>query len=131
MDNVLLGITYSEFDNKVGPKLRYSKPPDLIIKDFEALSDYVIVGKHLCEKIISIRSDDLIFLNHAVALENAKYDRNTLLFSFGFVLSISASDDVIESFESILRKISSVFVSIEVILYMYITIYRLFVKHEI
>lgn len=115
--NVLLGITYSEFDNIVGPQLRYCYPSDIITKDFEALSDYVIVGKHLCEKILSIRTEELIFLNHAVALENSKYDRNTLLFSFGFVLRIDASDDAIEAFESILRKISSVFVSIEVSAY--------------
>lgn len=111
--DALLGVTYSEFDNKVGPQLRFSWPVDIIQRDFESLSDYVIVGKHLCGKILTIRNDDLIFVNHSIALENSKYDRNTLLFSFGFVLRRDTADEIIEAYEAILRKISSTFVSLE------------------
>lgn len=53
----LLGITYSEFDNKVGPRLLYSYPSGILSSEtFETLSDYVIVGKHLCNKIIAIKT---------------------------------------------------------------------------
>ena len=53
----LLGITYSEFDNKVGPRLLFSYPNGVISSEtFETLSDYVIVGKHLCNKIIAIKT---------------------------------------------------------------------------
>ena len=60
-NNGLLGITYSEFDNKVGPRLLYSYPSDVISSEtFETLSDYVIVGKHLCNKIIAIKTGTII-----------------------------------------------------------------------
>jgi len=69
----LLGVTYSEFDNAVGPQLLYKYPEDAILPDtFEAVSEYVIVGKHLCEKIIMVKVDNIKFLNYSVAIENSK-----------------------------------------------------------
>ena len=83
----LRGVTYSEFDNKVGPRLKFQYPPNAISSDeFEAFADYVIVGKHLCGKIITVRNDSVQFVNYSVAIDNRKYDRNTLLFAVGFVL---------------------------------------------
>lgn len=71
--NQLLGVTYSEFDNTVGPQLLYEYPKGAIsLDDFEAVSEYVIVGKHLCEKIIMIKLGDIKFLNFSVAVENSK-----------------------------------------------------------
>ena len=107
----LRGITYSEFDNIVGPQLRFSYPPDLLpMEAFEPLSDYAIVGKHLCGKIILVKTEDLQFVNYSVSIENSKYERNTLLFSFGFVLD---RDVAPEPYEPLLRKLSSVMVSLE------------------
>jgi hypothetical protein len=109
----LLGVTYSEFDNIVGPKLLYSHPSNVLSKaEFENLSDYVIVGKHLCGKIIAIKTDALQFLNYSVAIDNVKYERNALLFSFGFVLG---RDVEMEPYEPILRKLSSMFLNLEVL----------------
>ena len=115
----LLGITYSEFDNKVGPRLLYAYPSGILSSEtFETLSDYVIVGKHLCNKIIAIKTDDFQFINYSVAIDNSKYERNTLLFSFGFILS---NDDDLKSnglskecYEQVLRKISIVFLNLEI-----------------
>lgn len=108
----LRGITYSEFDNVVGPKLRFSYPPDVLPKEtFEPLSDYVIVGKHLCDKIILVKTQELQFLNYSVSIDNPKYERNTLLFSFGFVLDVDVPS---EPYEPLLRKLSTVMVSLEV-----------------
>ena len=51
----LLAITFSEFDNKVGPKLKYSYPTDVLSNDvFESFADYVIMSKQLCEKVIIV-----------------------------------------------------------------------------
>jgi hypothetical protein len=84
---LLRGVTYSEFDNKVGPRLKFQYPPDAISSDdFESMAEYVIVGKHLCGKIITVRNEDIQFVNYSVAIDNPKYDRNTLLFAVGFVL---------------------------------------------
>ena len=56
-------------------------------KHFEALSDYV--DKNLCGKIISVKvKDEIHFMNYPMALHNPKYGRNTLLFSFGFILDV-------------------------------------------
>ena len=53
----LLAITFSEFDNKVGPKLKYSYPSDVLSNDvFESFADYVIMSKQLCEKVIIVVS---------------------------------------------------------------------------
>lgn len=69
----LLGVTYSQFDNTVGPQLLYEYPKGTISPDaFEAVSEYVIVGKHLCEKIIMVKVDNIKFLNFSVAIENSK-----------------------------------------------------------
>lgn len=108
----LRGVTYSEFDNIVGPQLRYMYPPDAITPEaFESLSHYVIVGKHLYNKIITVKTESFQFVNYAAAIENVKYERNTLLFSFGFVLSEEADT---EPFEPILRKLSSTLIAMEV-----------------
>ena len=108
----MLGITYSEFDNHVGPQLRFSYPVGVLNKEnFETLSDYAIVGKHLCNKIIVVKTDELQFVNYSVFIDNAKYERNTLLLSFGFVLERDIETD---PFEPVLRKLSSVMVSLEV-----------------
>jgi hypothetical protein len=46
--NCLRGITYSEFDNIVGPQLRFQYPPHMLSKEtFEDVSSYVIVGVYL------------------------------------------------------------------------------------
>jgi hypothetical protein len=113
----LLGITYSEFDNVMGPKLTCCYPENVLVingrDEFEAtLSDYAIVGKHLCEKIISIRTEKMQFMSYSTALENSKYSRNTLMFSFGFVLTNDANSS---PFEIILKKVSSAFVAAEVV----------------
>ena len=111
-DVQLLGITYSEFDNKVGPQLKYSYPLDVLSKEaFEAYSDYVIVSKQLCEKIIVVAFDDIQFLNYSVAIDNVKYHRNALLFAFGFVLLKGVN---VEPYCAVLEKISSTFVNLEV-----------------
>jgi hypothetical protein len=108
----ILGITYSQFDNIVGTKLMCSYPKDVLSTDlFESISDYVIVGKNLSGKTIMIQMDGIKYLNLSICVENSKYERNSLLYAFGFVLT-SETDS--EMFEPILRKLSSSFLALEV-----------------
>ena len=80
----MIGITYSEFDNIVGPQLQHSYPSDVLSAEtFETLSDYAIVGMHLCNKFIVVKMGDIQFLSFSVNINNAKYHRNSLLFSCG------------------------------------------------
>lgn len=106
------GVTYSQFDNHLGPKLLFSYPADAISNEvFESLSDYAIVGKHFCDKTITVKLGDIQFLNYSVAIENAKYVRNTIMFSFGMVLDVNVDS---EPYEAILRKVSETFQTLEV-----------------
>lgn len=107
----LLGVTYSQFDNVVGPQLLYAYPDVMSKECFESLSDYVIVGRHLCNKVIIVKTDQLQFANFSLGIENTKYERNALLFSFGFVLSV---DVATEPFEPILRKVATTLLQLEV-----------------
>lgn len=107
-----LAITFAEFDNHAGPQLRYSYPPDIITKEaFEPVSDYVILGKHLCERVITIKLEKWQLLSYPIAIENSKYERNTLSFSFGFVLSHGAKS---AEYGKVLKNIGSFFQDIEV-----------------
>lgn len=109
----LLAITYSEFDNQVGPQLKYSYPPDFMTKDtFEAISDYIIVGKHLCDRLITFKQDHWQMLSYSVAIENTKYERNSLSFAFGFVMALETKHT--EDYGKLLKKIVTTFVDLEV-----------------
>lgn len=119
------GVTFSQFDNHVGPRLIYSYPPNVLSQEeFESLSDYAIVGKHLCEKILAIKANNIQFLNYSIAIENTKYERNTILFSFGFVLEEDVDPD---PFTEVLKKVASTFVTLEVYSTEYI-VYRVQVQ---
>ena len=109
----LLGITYTEFDNRVGPQLRFQYPPDVINKEtFEDVSSYVIVGKHLSERIITVVIDNQrLFMNYSVLIDNAKYDRNTLHLAIGFILE---NNENIEIYESCLRKFARTLIALEI-----------------
>jgi len=107
----MLGITYSEFDNIVGPQLQYSYPPKVLSEDtFETLSDYAIVGSHLCNKSIVVKTEDIQFLSYSAIINQKKYHRNTLIFSCGVVLE---RDVDIEPYEPLLRKLSLALQSLE------------------
>lgn len=73
MSNPFLGITYSEFDNIVGPRLLFQYPDNIISSEtFENINDFVIVGSHLNGKIIGINIGDIHYMNCSVAIDNQK-----------------------------------------------------------
>lgn len=112
MKNELLAITYSEFDNIAGPTMRHCFPPDTITKEaFEPISDYVILGKHLCNKLITVKQDKWQLMSYPIAIENDKYERNTLSFSFSFVLSVNCR---INEYGKVLKSLATYFQEIEV-----------------
>jgi len=107
----MLGITYSEFDNIVGPQLQYSYPPKVLSEDtFETLSDYAIVGSHLCNKSIVVKTEDIQFVSYSAIINQKKYHRNTLIFSCGVVLERNVD---FEPYEPLLRKLSLALQSLE------------------
>jgi nitrogen permease regulator 2-like protein len=70
---MLLATLYAEFDNEVGPRLLFQYPEGYVTdKTFETLSDFIILGKHLCEKIVVIKYENHQIVNFCVAIENSK-----------------------------------------------------------
>ena len=108
----ILGLTYSEFDNFVGPQLRYAYPVNCLSgEEFERLSDYVIVDKHLTNKMIVVQTENFQFANYSLIINNSKYDRNALLFAFGV---LTKKDFDLNLIEIILKKVSYTLFSMEV-----------------
>ena len=112
MDSGLKGVTFSLFHNEAGTQLLYMYPPNVISNDeFQKIVDHEVVGTDICNKVIVIKLDSYQFLYCSAAIENPKYERNVLLFSFGFIMRSNFSTS---SFEKILHKVTDMFVSLEV-----------------
>lgn len=83
----LESIFFSEFDNRVGRTLAFQEPPHVISpEEFDAISDYLIPKPQLCDQLIMLRSADRAVMCWPVCLEDAKYERNALMFSLGLVV---------------------------------------------
>lgn len=92
------GIFYAEFDNHVGPTIRSIYPNDILTKEYsEILSEYIILEKHLNEEVISLNYDKLCCMFICTNLNDKKYERNTLSFSIGFLLSPNVNNSLNQS----------------------------------
>ena len=86
------GIFYSEFDNIAGPQIIYQYPCNCItIEEFDSLSDYIIIDKPLCHRIITVFRPTHTILGYPVCIEDEAYDRNAFLFHIGFVVTSNVS----------------------------------------
>ncbi|CAM9426561.1 unnamed protein product, partial [Phaeothamnion confervicola] len=111
---LLLCVFYSEFDNVTGPKICFQAPQDFLPADkFDGVSDYVIVGKALCQKLISVHAYGYKIVGHPMCIQDEKYDRNALLFNIAFVFHGEASAEDIEPYHPALRKIAITLAAIE------------------
>eukprot|EP00639_Heterosigma_akashiwo_P031127 CAMPEP_0194670098 /NCGR_PEP_ID=MMETSP0295-20121207/4989_1 /TAXON_ID=39354 /ORGANISM="Heterosigma akashiwo, Strain CCMP2393" /LENGTH=220 /DNA_ID=CAMNT_0039553235 /DNA_START=35 /DNA_END=694 /DNA_ORIENTATION=+ len=108
----LKGIFYSEFDNVAGPVILFQYPEGTIPAEvFDGISDFVIIHKDLCERVITLCTDGLKVMGYPVVIENEKYHRNTLSFNIGFVFS--QDDQTTDSYTPLLRKLGQTFKAIE------------------
>ena len=87
----LAGLFFVEFHTQYGRTLAFQQPCVLLSDVFDAISDYLIPKPALCGQLIVIREVDGTVLCRPMCLENAKYDRNALLFSLGMV--VKPTDD--------------------------------------
>lgn len=78
---------------------------------FDAVSDYCITGHELADHIICVSTHNLHILTMPTVLYNERYDRNSLLFSVGFV--IRGKEDA-RPFRPLLFKIVSTMKTLEV-----------------
>jgi hypothetical protein len=115
---LLSGIVYSEFDNHVGPVIRFSYPETILTKeDIEIVSEYIVLEKHLCNEVILINHEKLQFLLICMNIDNKKYFRNSFTFSFAFVLSnqsLQQNDIDVKCYHRILKSLTTFFYDLEV-----------------
>lgn len=72
-------------------------------KEFETISDFVITKKELCSKIVIIKQHGKVIMGYPIAIENNKYQRNSLFFTFGFVFE---QEGDISPYKHALRKLA-------------------------
>lgn len=80
-------IFYAEFDNIAGPQILYQAPNEYLSNEvFDSISDYIIIDKPLCGKIVTlVLPPDQTIVGYPVCIEDDKYHRNALLFNIGRV----------------------------------------------
>ena len=78
---------------------------------FDSTSEYIITGSDLSDKMICLSSHNFHILSRPTIIKDTKYERNSLLFSFGFVLR-RVEDP--RPFRLLLSKLASTFRDMEV-----------------
>ena len=116
----LKAIFYARFHPERGPSIIHQYPVRSIIVpkssageallNFSNISPYVIPPYELCNRFMSITSDDHQILGFPVSLEDAKYARNRFTFNVCFVLSEQIDP---RPFEQIVRKTAYFFKALE------------------
>ena len=109
LNPALQGVIFCEFDNQKGRTLAFQAPQNAISDDtFDAISDYLIPKPQLCGQLMHLRtaSHGSTVVCWPVCVEDARYERNALIFSLGFVLDAHAvtEHDVCERYGHVLRK---------------------------
>mmetsp|Transcript_15565 Transcript_15565/g.25778 ORF Transcript_15565/g.25778 Transcript_15565/m.25778 type:complete len:405 (+) Transcript_15565:9-1223(+) len=105
-------IFFAEFDNVVGPRVAHQAPREYLTQEvFDAVSEYVIPKPQLAEKLITVCALDVKIVCLPHCLEQAKYARNALLFTVGFVFSEGSATT---SYEPVVRKLATYFRTLEI-----------------
>ena len=78
---------------------------------FDAMSDYIITGSELADQIICVSTCNIHLMAMSTSISDARYERNSLLFSVGFVLR--REEDVVWPFRGPLTTIVSTFKTME------------------
>lgn len=108
----IVAITYSEFDKIIGPQLKLWYPQDSFRREtFDSLSQYVIMDKEYCERIVMVELEEWYLLSWSSTVENPKYFRNSVTFSFSLILDKRVD---VQVYGRALQKIANTFVALEI-----------------
>ncbi|KAL9650816.1 hypothetical protein ABK040_001866 [Willaertia magna] len=102
-------ILYCEFDNEKGSMILYQYPKNKITNElFDTYAEFVITKTKLCNKCVSFKHENLLFIGVPQCIEGAKYERNALLFNLVLVIDTSKlkSDYSIQSFKPLAAKLA-------------------------
>jgi hypothetical protein len=107
----LLCVFVVEFDNTIGPNILLQSPAGFFGEGvFDTVADFIITRPDLCGKIINLELMQYRILSYCVRLEDAKYHRNALMFSVGFVF---AKDFDSFPYQPVLAKLASTLEAME------------------
>lgn len=98
-------------DHSSNPKQNLSSTTEGTLSIFDSTSEYIITGNELAGKIINLSTHYMHILTRPTVISNERYERNSLLFSVGFVLR-RAEDP--RTFRPLLSKWASTLRSMEV-----------------
>ncbi len=122
----ILAIFYTKFHPTEGPKVVFDVPEGSItrskegkagkednasILDFDAISDFIIPRRELCDRVVTVCVGKHRIMGYPVYISHRKYERNALIFNFAFVFDAAAN---IGSYTSVVRKLGKLFRSLEV-----------------
>jgi hypothetical protein len=87
----LKGVFYAEFDNVMGPRIVSQAPQNCLSADhFEAISDYIITGKQLCGKLITVSALGLKVMGYPLCIANKKVPHSTYSYLAGIQIYFGA-----------------------------------------
>ena len=99
-----LALFLCKFDNTIGRTLVYREPETAIsAEEFDVVSEFLIPKPVLCGQLIVLRSSR-VTLCWPVCLEDARYERNALIFALGFVHAGTPDADFCDRYGMVLRK---------------------------
>jgi len=109
--SLIKAIFFSEFHTTAGPKITYQVPENYVSKDvFDAVSVYIIPKTELHKKVITVNIFGHKILGYPVAIDDPKYDRNSLIFNLCFVCDGMART---VQYETVVKKLSGYLVGLE------------------
>lgn len=115
-----LALFLCKFDNTIGRMLVYREPKsgttslgEIWDNEFDDVSDFLIPKPVLCGQLIVLRSSSDVKLCWPVFLDDARYERNALIFALGFVHAGTPAPDFCERYGMILRKMCAHLVLLE------------------
>eukprot|EP00940_MAST-03C_sp_MAST-3C-sp2_P000420 g420.t1 len=104
----LRSVFYAEFDNDIGPRIVHEYPLNSFRREeFVRVSNYVITEPSLSGRALCVRAFDKIVVAFPVRISDARYVRNALLFSLGFVADRTLKSDKVDALKKILIKLGA------------------------
>ncbi|KHJ41958.1 nitrogen permease regulator 2 [Trichuris suis] len=101
----LLCLIYAEFDARVGPRIVYQVPVEIVTKElFDSLSAFLIPRSELVDRLIKVDLPSLKIMGYPKAIENNKYERNAFIFNLCFVVANVAEVDFV--YEPLVEKLA-------------------------
>uniref|UniRef100_A0A5S6Q079 Nitrogen permease regulator 2 n=2 Tax=Trichuris muris TaxID=70415 RepID=A0A5S6Q079_TRIMR len=101
----LLCLIYAEFDARVGPRIVYQVPEEIVSKElFDSLSAFLIPRSELVDRLIKVDLPSLKIMGYPKAIESKKYERNAFIFNLCFVVANVAEVDFV--YEPLVEKLA-------------------------